>query len=190
MILEIKRAQKDKDTLGGIFEVIARGVVPGLGSYTQWDRRLDADLAKAVMSIPGVKGVEIGNGFRVAGERGSCVHDEISFDKKQKRFTRKTNRAGGIEGGISNGEDIIIGAVMKPIATLLDPLESVNIRTKKKAKAQVERADVCVVPAAGVIAESAVALEIARSLTQKFGGDTIAEMKRNYEGYLSALKKL
>ncbi|MGB2705823.1 MAG: chorismate synthase [Candidatus Omnitrophota bacterium] len=190
MCLEIRRTKLEGDTLGGTFEVIARGVPAGLGSYAQWDERLDAALAGAVMSIPGVKGVEIGRGFDAARERGSAVHDEIFFDKKLKRFFRKTNRAGGIEGGISNGEDITLRAATKPIATLVKALDSVNIKTKKKTKAQVERADVCVVPSSGVIAESVTAIEIARAFRKKFGGDSLSEMKRNYEGYLRQLKRL
>jgi len=190
MCLEIKKAKSDGDTLGGIFEVLIKGTPPGLGSYTQWDRRLDANLAGALMSIPGIKGVEIGAGFSTARERGSGVHDEISFDKKSKRFTRKTNNAGGIEGGISNGEDVILRCAMKPIATLAKPLNSVNIKTKKPVRAQVERADVCVVPSSGVIAESVSAIEIARAFSEKFGGDSLAEMKRNYKAYMNQLRKM
>ena len=190
MCIEIEKAKREGDTLGGTFEVIAKGVPPGLGSYTQWDKRLDGNLARAIMSIPGIKGVEIGSGFGVALERGSLVHDEILFDKKLKKFLRRTNNAGGIEGGISNGEEIVLRAAMKPIATLSNPLDSVNIKTKRKAKAQVERADVCVVPSCGVIAENACAIEIARAMSEKFGGDSLSEMKRNYEAYIKALKKI
>lgn len=190
MRLEIKKAKAFGDTLGGIFEVTAKGVPAGLGSYTQWTGRLDGNLARAIMSIPGVKGVEIGLGFSMAGERGSSVHDEIFFNKRLGKFTRKTNNAGGIEGGISNGEDIVLRAVMKPIATLTKPLQSVNIKTKKPQKAQVERADVCVVSSAGVIAESVSAIEIARAFAEKFGGDSIAEMKRNFEAYIKELKRI
>lgn len=189
MCLEIEKARSSGDTLGGIFEVIVKGAPSGLGSYTQHDRRLDGALAGAVMSIPGIKGVEIGRGFVAARERGSAVHDEIFFSAKSGKFYRKTNAAGGIEGGITNGEDIVFRAAMKPIATLMKALDSVHIRTKKKAKAQVERSDVCVVPSAGVIAESAAAMEVARAFTEKFGGDSLTEMKRNYEGYKKSLKK-
>lgn len=189
MCLEIEKAKREGDTVGGVFEVIARGVPAGLGSYAQWDARLDGALARAVMSIPGVKGVEIGAGFGVASERGSALHDEIFFDGKLKKFFRKTNAAGGIEGGISNGEDIVLRAAMKPIATLARPLGSVNIKSKQKTKAQVERADVCVAPSAGVIAEAVTAIEIARSFRDKFGGDSLPEMKRNYEGYIESLRK-
>ncbi len=190
MCLEIKRAQSNGDTLGGVFEAVIKGVPPGLGSYVQWTRRLDGNIARAVMAIPGIKGVEIGFGFGVALQSGSYLHDEIFFDKKIRKFTRKTNNAGGIEGGISNGEDIVLRAAMKPIATLKKPLDSVNIRTKKKTKAQVERADVSVVPAAGVIAENVCAIEIACAMTEKFGGDSLDEMKRNYEGYVKEMRKI
>lgn len=190
MCRAIEEAKKSGDTLGGIFEVIIKGVPAGLGSYSQWDKRLDADLAKAVMSIPGIKGVEIGGGFSVAEERGSSVHDEISYDRADRKFERSSNNAGGIEGGISNGEDIVLRSAMKPIATLLKPLNSVNIKSKRRAKAQVERADVCVVPAAAVIAESASAIEIARVMTEKFGGDSLTEMRRNYEGYIRQVKEM
>lgn len=190
MMLEIKNAKRDGDTVGGIFEVVIKGVPPGLGSYTQWDRRLDANFAKALMAIPGIKGVGIGAGFNVAFERGSRVHDEILFSKKSRRFSRKGNAAGGIEGGITNGEDIVLHAAMKPIATLAKPLDSVNIKTKRKAKAQVERADVCVVPSSGVIAENVCAIEIGRAMAEKFGGDSLSEMKRNYESYMKELRRI
>lgn len=190
MCREIDKAKVAGDTLGGVFEVIARGVPVGLGSYTQWDKRLDAALAGAIMSIPGIKGVEVGEGFCAACEPGSRVHDEILFNEKLKKFRRKTNNAGGIEGGISNGENIVLRAAMKPIATLSKPLASVNIKSKKTTKAAVERADVCVVPSAGVIAEAVSAIEIARAFTEKFGGDSLAEMERNYEGYIKQLRKI
>jgi len=190
MCLEIESAKSDGDTLGGTVEMIAHGLPPGLGSYTQWDRRLDGALAGALMSIPGIKGVEIGSGFGASSKRGSLVHDEIFFDKKRKTFFRKTNNAGGIEGGITNGENVVLRAAMKPIATLLRPLGSVNIKSKKRAAAQVERADVCALPACGVITESVAAIEIARAFTEKFGGDSLLEMKRNYEGYIKQIKKI
>jgi len=188
MCLEIEKAKREGDTLGGTFEVIARGVPAGLGSYVQWDRRLDAALAGAVMSIPGIKGVEIGLGFGAAGRRGSAVHDEIFFKAKPGKFYRKTNAAGGIEGGITNGEDIVFRAAIKPIATLVRALDSVDIKSKKKVKAQVERSDVCVVPSAAVIAESVAAIEVGRVFREKFGGDSLTEMKRNYEGYIRQIK--
>lgn len=185
---EIDSAKKDGDTLGGVCEVIARGVPVGLGSYVQWDMRLDANLARALMSIPAVKGVDIGGGFELAILRGSEVHDEIVYGKLTG-FKRKTNNAGGLEGGVTNGENIVLRVAMKPIATLMTPLESVDIGTKKKTKAQVERADVCAVPACGVIAESVSAIEIASAMTTKFGGDSIDEMKRNYGGYKKQIRK-
>lgn len=190
MCLEIDSAKSSGDTLGGTFEVILKGVSPGLGSYAQWDKRLDGNLARAVMAIPGIKGVEIGSGFEVALRRGSEIHDEIFYNKKQKKFVRDKNAAGGIEGGITNGENVVLRAAMKPIATLMKPLRSVNIKTKRKTKAQVERADVCVVPSAGVIAESVSAIEIARAMAEKFGGDSLKEMKENHANYLKALRKI
>lgn len=182
MCMEIDNASKEGDTLGGIFEVIATGVVPGLGSHTQWDRRLDAAIARALMSIQAVKGVTFGLGCEVGMLRGSKVHDEIFYNPKQG-FYRKTNNAGGVEGGITNGEDVVVQGIMKPIATLRQPLASVNIKTKKAIRATVERSDVCAVPAAGVVAEAAVAIELANAMVEKFGGDSLREMKRNFEGY-------
>jgi len=190
MCREIEKAKAEGDTLGGIFEVIIKGLPPGLGSYTQWDKRLDGNLTRAVMSIPGVKGVEVGAGFGAASRPGSRVHDEISFDRRLKRFQRKTNNAGGIEGGISNGENIIVRGAMKPIATLVKPLDSVNIKNKKRQKAAVERSDVSVVPSAGVIAENACAIEIALVMAEKFGGDSLLEMKRNFKAYIAAISKI
>lgn len=188
MCKEIDKAMKDGDTLGGVFEVIIEGVPAGLGSYAQWDRRLDANLARAIMSIPAIKGVGIGLAFEAARHRGSQVHDEI-FYSKAKGFFRKANNAGGIEGGMTTGEPIIIQAGMKPIATLRKPLASVNIKTKKPVKGSVERSDACAVPAAGVVGEAVSAIEIANAMIEKFGGDSVAEMKRNYDGYLSQIKK-
>jgi len=184
----IDRATESGDTLGGVFEVVIKGVPPGLGSYSQWDRRIDADLARAIMSIQAIKGVSFGIGFESARRMGSMVHDEIFYDKA-KGFYRKTNNAGGIEGGMTNGEDIIIQAVMKPISTLRKPLASVNIKTKRGVKATVERSDACAVPAAGVIGEAVAAIEIANAMIGKFGGDSIGEMKRNYKGYLAQISK-
>lgn len=185
---EIENAGKEGDTLGGVFEVAIKGLPAGLGSYAQWDKRLDGNIARAVMSIPGVKGVEIGSGFDSAARRGSNVHDEIYYDNKHRRFYRKSNNAGGIEGGITNGEDVLVRAAMKPIATLRKPLNSVDIRTKKPSKAAVERADVCVVPSCGVIAENMCSIEISRAMIEKFGGDSLVEMKRNYQSYIGHLK--
>lgn len=188
MCREIEEAIEAGDTLGGTFEIIIRDAPPGLGSYTQWDRRLDAILAKAIMSIQAIKAVSFGIGFEAARLRGSMVHDEIFYDRK-RGFYRKTNNAGGIEGGMTNGEDITIRAVMKPISTLKKPLSSVNIRTKKPVKATVERSDVCAVPAAGVIGEAACAIEIANAMLEKFSGDSLQEMYRNYEGYIEQVRK-
>jgi len=190
MCREIKNAIKKGDTLGGIFEIIIKGVPPGIGSYTQWDARLDGNLAKSIMSVPGVKGIEIGIGFDAAFKPGSLTHDAIYFNKRSHAFYRKSNNAGGLEGGVSNGEDIILRAAMKPIATMKKPLNSIDIITKKSKKAQIERADVCAVPACGVISESMCAIEIAKGMREKFGGDSISEMKRNYKMYMKALKRM
>ena len=187
---KIDEAKKKGDSVGGIFEIIAVNVPVGLGSYSQWDRRLNARLAYVVMSIQAIKGVEIGIGFEAARRFGSEVHDAIYYDKVRRRFYRKTNRSGGIEGGITNGEDIIIRAAMKPIATLYSPLDSVDIKTKKSFKASVERSDICAVPAASVVGEAMIALEIANAFLEKFGGDSIDEIKRNYEGYLEHIKEI
>lgn len=186
MIAKIEEAIRLKDTIGGTFEVISIGVPCGLGSYVQWDRRLDARLASVVMSIPGVKGVEIGLGFRMEGLFGSQVHDPIYY-KKPMGFYRKTNRCGGIEGGISNGEPIILRGVMKPIATLMSPLASVDVSTKKPNRAAVERADVCVVPSAGVVAEAVVSLELACAFIEKFGGDSLKDIKNAYKQYIKRI---
>lgn len=186
----IKEAKKKGDTVGGIFEIIVTNTPPGLGSYSQWDRRINARIAYAVMSIQAIKGVEIGIGFEAARKFGSEVHDAIYYDEERQRFYRKTNRAGGIEGGMTNGENIIVHAAMKPIATLYQPLDSVDIVTKKPFKASVERSDICAVPAASVVGEAMVALEIANAILEKFGGDSIEEIKRNYESYLEYVKKI
>jgi len=185
----IDEAAKRGDTLGGVFEVIVKGVPPGLGSYSQWDRRLDGILARAVMSIQAVKAVSIGAGIESASLAGACVHDAVSYDGKQRAFERKTNRSGGLEGGVTNGSNILVKGFMKPIATLMSPLESVNISTKKKARASTERSDVTAVPACGVVAEAAVAIEIASAFMDKFGGDAVSEMRRNYEGYRKYLRE-
>jgi len=184
---EIDKAKNSGDTLGGIFEVIARKVPPGLGSHVHPDRKLDSRLAAALMSIQGIKGVEIGLGMEYSKKQGSNVHDKISYDKN-KGFKRQTNNAGGIEGGISNGQDIILRAAMKPIATLKKPLSSVDIKTKKASKAEVERADVCAVPSAGVVGEAVTAFELANAMQEKFGGDSLGEMKRNFDWYLKQIR--
>lgn len=188
MCAEIEDAMEEGDTLGGVFEVIVRGVPVGLGSYTQWDRRIESRISAAVMSIQAVKGVSFGAGFEAARMRGSMVHDEIFYDKK-RGFYRTTNNAGGIEGGMTTGEAIVLQAVMKPIATLKTPLASVNIKTKKPVRGSVERSDVCAVPAAGVVGEAVVAIEIASAMIEKFGGDSIREMKRNYDSYMEQVRK-
>ena len=186
---EVDRALETRDTVGGIFEVIAHGVPPGLGSCAQWDERLDGRLALAVMSIQAVKAVEIGDGIRAAGRPGSQVHDEIGYDRENSRFTRKSNRAGGLEGGISNGEDIVVRGYVKPISTLRRPLESVDFASRETATASYERSDVCVVPAAGVVGEAMVALTIGQSLLEKFGGDSIVETKRNHAAYMEQVRQ-
>ena len=187
MIKKIIKAKESKDTVGGIFEVILKGAPCGLGSYVQPDRRLDGRIAQAVMSIPGVKGVEIGLGFRYADKFGSECHDAIYYTKNRGYF-HKTNNTGGIEGGISNGEDIIIRACMKPISTLLEPLDSVNVTTKRPSKASVQRSDICVVESAGVIAESVLAYVLADAFLEKFGSDALADIKVNYHNYLKRIR--
>jgi len=186
---EVDKALEARDTVGGVFEVIAHGVPPGLGSCAQWDERLDGQLAQAVMSIQAVKAVEIGDGMEAARRPGSQVHDEIGYDRENSRFTRKSNRAGGLEGGISNGEDIVVRGYVKPISTLRRPLESVDLATKDVATAAYERSDVCVVPAAGVVGEAMVALTIGRSFLEKFGGDSMGETKRNYSAYMEQVRQ-
>jgi chorismate synthase len=198
---EVEKAIEARDTVGGVFEVRAHNVPPGLGTYANWDERLDGLLAQAVMSLQAVKAVEIGSGITAAGAPGSSVHDEIGYDRthiSQNRgdvghqftgFTRKSNRAGGLEGGVSNGQDIVVRGYLKPISTLRRPLESVDFATREPVKAAYERSDVCVVPAAGVAAEAMVALTLARCALEKFGGDSIGETKRNYEGYLEQLRR-
>jgi chorismate synthase len=189
MVAEIEKAQKDGDTIGGTFEVIARGVPPGLGAHTSWNQRIDGRLAQAIMSVNAVKAVEIGSGVQVAYSRGSEAHDEIAFDEGQRRFYRLSNRAGGIEGGISNGEDIRVVGFLKPIPTLKKALRSVDMITKEPFLAQHERSDTCTVPAAGVIGETMVALILAEAFIEKFGGDSIQETLRNHRGYLEQLRQ-
>ena len=185
----VDEAVKNRDTVGGTFEVIARGVPPGLGSCAQWDERLDGTLAQAVMSVQAVKAVEIGSGIENAAAVGSRVHDEIGYSRQESRFLRKSNRAGGLEGGISNGEDIVVRGYLKPISTLRQPLESVDFETKETVKAAYERSDVCVVPAGGVAGEAMVALVVARALLEKFGGDSLGETRRNFEAYEEQVRR-
>ena len=187
MMRKIDEMKTAGDSLGGVFELIITGVPIGLGSHAHWDRKLDSRLASVIMSIQAIKGVEIGAGFGVANRPGSLVHDEILWSRKAG-FYRKTNMAGGIEGGMSNGENIVLRAAMKPIPTLMKPLRSVDVLSKKPFKASVERSDVCAVPAAGVVAEAVAAFEIASAMIEKFGGDSTDEMKRNYDGYLKHLR--
>lgn len=192
IIERIKQTNEKGDSLGGIIEVIAYGLPVGLGNHTQWDLRLDARLAYALMSIQAIKGVELGLGCNAANKFGSEVHDEIFYEKSTRKvltggFKRISNNAGGIEGGISNGEPIVARAYMKPIPTLKKPLRSVDLLTREPITATYERSDVCAVPAASVVCEAMVAFEIARAFLEKFGGDSISEVKRNYEGYLSSI---
>ncbi|MDD5565380.1 MAG: chorismate synthase [Candidatus Omnitrophica bacterium] len=184
---KIQQAVMHKDTVGGIFEVVARGVPAGLGSYVQPDKRLDSRLAGAVMSIPGIKAVEIGLGSGYAQKFGSEIHDAIYFSKS-KGFYRNTNNAGGIEGGISNGEDVVLRGCMKPICTLMNPLDSVNIRSRHPAKASVQRSDICVVESAGIVAESVAAYVLADALLEKFGGDSLSDIKAGYARYLKRIR--
>ena len=183
MIEEIRSAKHKGDSLGGVFEVVVTNPPIGLGSYAQWDRRLSARLAMAAMSIQAMKGVEIGMGFDSARRFGSEVHDDIYPDQSQTGFLRKTNNAGGLEGGITNGQSIVIRVAMKPIATLYKPKQSVDIQTKQPFEATVERSDICTVPAAGVVGEAVIAYEMANAMLEKFAGDSLEEMKRNFDSY-------
>jgi chorismate synthase len=185
MVAEIDAARKAGDTLGGVVEVLAFGLPPGLGSFTHWDRRLDARLAGALMSIQAIKGVEVGDGFTTATRRGSVAHDEI--EATDSGVARRTNRAGGIEGGMSTGEVIRLRAAMKPISTVPRALDTIDTSTGAPAKAINQRSDVTAVPAAGVVAEAMVALVLAEAAVEKFGGDSVDEMRRNAESYLKAL---
>jgi chorismate synthase len=187
---EVDKVLKTGDSLGGVFEVVAHGVPPGLGTYAQWDERLDALLAAAVMSLQAVKAVEIGSGIVAAASLGSAVHDEIGYGEPTSftAFTRTRNHAGGIEGGVSNGEEIRVRGYLKPISTLRRPLQSVDFATREPVRAAYERSDVCVVPAAGVAAEAMVALTLARCALEKFGGDSMGETLRNFQGYRRQLE--
>jgi len=188
---QVDQVLKSGDSVGGVFEVVAHNVPPGLGTYAQWDERLDALLAAAVMSLQAVKAVEIGSGIRAAASPGSQVHDEIGYEGKDSftKFSRPRNNAGGIEGGVSNGEEIRVRGYLKPISTLRRPLQSVDFASREPVKAAYERSDVCVVPAAGVAAEAMVALTLAKCALDKFGGDSMLETKRNFEGYVEQLRK-
>jgi chorismate synthase len=189
MISLIDATTEAQDTLGGIFEVAAKGVVAGLGSHTQWDQKLDGRLARAIMSIPAVKAVEIGAGIEVSRTTGSQIHDEIGYDAAEHRFTRPTNRAGGVEGGVTNGEEVRVKGHLKPISTLRRPLSSVDVITKAESAAAFERSDIVAVPAAGVIGEAMVSIVLANAAREKFGGDSLEEMVRNYRTYLEQLNQ-
>jgi chorismate synthase len=186
---EVDVVHRAGNTVGGIFEVVAHNVVTGLGSHAQWDEKLDARLAQAVMSIQAVKGVEIGAGIAAATSYGSEVMDEIGYNPSAKQFTRPTNRAGGLEGGITNGQDVVVRGYLKPISTLRSPLSTVDMVTKQPISAAYERSDVCVVPAGGIAGEAMVAIVLAQAMVQKFGGDSLGEMRRNFDGYLRQLKE-
>jgi chorismate synthase len=188
MVALIDEKKREGDTLGGVFEVVARGVVAGLGSHTSWDSKLDGRLARSLMSIPAVKAVSIGAGVEAASLPGSSVHDEIEYDSEGRAFMRPTNRAGGLEGGITNGEEIRVRGFLKPISTLRRALRSVDIETKEEQLAAFERSDVTAVPAAGVIGEAMVALTLAEGMREKFGGDSLSEMRRNFDAYLEQLR--
>jgi chorismate synthase len=187
MVADIDEVGEAGDTLGGTFRVIARGVPLGLGSYVHWDRKLDGRLAQAVLSINAIKGVEFGAGFEGVARRGSQFHDEIEY--RQGGFRHLTNRAGGLTGGVTNGEPIDLRVAIKPISTMKKPLPSVDLNTHEKVEAHYERSDVCVVPAAGVIGEAVVAITLAEAFVEKFGGDSMAEVERNYRSYLESLAR-
>jgi chorismate synthase len=188
MIEAVDAAKAQGDTLGGVFEVVAIGVPIGLGSHVQWDRKLDANLARALMSIQAIKGVEIGLGFEAARRFGSQVHDEI-LPAQEGVLTRASNNAGGFEGGMTNGQPVVVRVAMKPLSTLMKPMRSVDIQTGQEVKATVERSDVCATPAAAVIGEAVVAFELAKALLDKFGGDSVRELKRNVDSYRAACKR-
>jgi chorismate synthase len=199
MIALIEECKKEGNTLGGIFEIVVLGLPPGLGTHTQWDLKLDGCLAQALMSIQAIKGVEIGLGFEMARRRGAEVHDEIFFDPSKMvteatprieptGFYRGSNNSGGTEGGMTNGAPLVLRVAMKPISTLMSPLQSVDLRSKQPMDASVERSDVCAAPAAAVVGESVVAFQLAKSFLEKFGGDSFREIKRNYECYLEQIK--
>ncbi|HKR00643.1 MAG TPA: chorismate synthase [Pyrinomonadaceae bacterium] len=188
MVALIDEKRREGDTLGGIFEVVTRGLVPGLGSHTAWDLKLDGRLAQALMSIPAVKAVAIGAGAQISNLPGSEVHDEIAYDGESQQFIRQTNRAGGLEGGITNGEELRLRGHLKPLSTLRRALRSVDIDTKREESASFERSDITAVPAAGVIGEAMVALVLAAAMREKFGGDSLGEMRRNFEGYREQLR--
>jgi chorismate synthase len=185
----VDEAYRTGDTVGGVFEVVAHNVPPGLGSHITWDSRLDGRLAQAIVSIQAVKGVAIGDAEMASASFGSQVQDTIHYDREARGFTRGANRAGGIEGGITNGQDVVVRGFLKPISTLRRPLESVDLVTREPSLAAYERSDVCVVPAAGVIGEAMVSLVLAQAMIEKFGGDSLAETKRNFDAYLTQVRE-
>ena len=189
IIAAIDESKKRGDTLGGVVEVVATGLPPGLGSHVHYDRKLDGRLGGALLSLQAAKGVEIGLGFGMARLPGSQVHDEIFFDERSQEFVRRTNNAGGTEGGMTSGAPLTVRVAFKPLSTLMNPLHSVDLRTKREAVGAIERSDVCAIPAAAVIAESVVAFELARVFLEKFGGDSLLEIRRNYEGYLEQVRR-
>jgi chorismate synthase len=187
MKAEVDHVLRAGDSVGGIFEVVAHNVPVGLGTHVQWDEKLDARIARAVMSIQAVKAVEIGAGVAAASSYGSTVQDEITYDAARKRFDHTSNRAGGLEGGITNGSDVIVRGYLKPISTLRRALMTADLNTKETIKAAYERSDVCVVPAGGVVGEAMVAFELAAAFVEKFGGDSLTETRRNFDGYQKQL---
>ncbi len=187
MVADIDEVAERGDTLGGTFRIVARGVPLGLGSYVHWDRKLDGRLAQAVLSINAIKGVEFGAGFEGAARPGSEFHDQIDY--ADGRFRHLTNRAGGLTGGVTNGEPIDLRVAIKPISTMKKPMQSIDLNTKEKVEAHYERSDVCVVPAAGVIGEAVVALTIADAFLEKFGGDSMSELERNYRSYMESIAR-
>jgi chorismate synthase len=192
MIEAIKKAKHDKDTLGGVVEIRAWGLPPGLGTYVQWDRKLDANIAQAMMSIQAIKGLEIGIGFRGITRRGSAFHDEIIRDADGSvtgPYKRETNNLGGTEGSMTSGAELVVRVAKKPISTLMQPLKTVNLETKEPTEAIRERSDTCAVPALAIIAEAALAITLAQFYAEKFGGDSVAEMKRNFDGYVAAINE-
>jgi chorismate synthase len=185
----VDHAYRTGDTIGAIFEVVAHGLPPGLGSHIAWDTRLDGRIAQAIVSIQAVKGVEVGFAEEAATSYGSAVQDTIGYNREERRFTRGSNKAGGLEGGITNGQDLLVRGFLKPISTLRRPLESVDLDTREPSLAAYERSDVCVAPAAGVIGESMVSIVLAQAFLEKFGGDSLCETRRNYEGYLAQVRE-
>lgn len=181
---KIDEAKKNGDTLGGIFEILFAGLPVGLGSHVHWDRKLDAKLAQTLLSIQAIKGVEFGMGFAMAEKLGSQVHGSVLYEQQSKQFHHDQNNAGGLIGGVTNGEDIVLRAVMKPLSTLFQPLPSIDVQTKKNVQATIERSDTCAVPSACVVAENILCFDIANAFLEKFGGDALQETKRNYESYL------